>query len=83
MNIKEISWHYKIWKWIYTDKKELPSVCSYWSTVFIQFPMICIHMVIFSPLFPIFWIASKIEEKHLPKKKFCPFGQITLIKKDL
>lgn len=84
MEIKASSWHAKFFKILEGDDPE-PSVCKYWSNVFIFMP---IFYILFGPLWlvggGIIWIfeliAKMLDKFHLPRTGLrlphCPWGKI-------
>ena len=79
MKVKQSSWHFKAWKWAQDPLKppRTPSVCRYWSTIFIQIPFACILFIAIIPAIPLVWIAEKLEARF-KGKSFCPFGKVEI-----
>lgn len=77
MKVKQSSWHFKAWKWMQTPPLKSPSVCGYWSTVFLLFPFACILMALISPIIPLVWLCDKLEAKF-KGKTICPFGKVEI-----
>jgi hypothetical protein len=54
-------------------------VCTYWGSIFLKCPVLCIALVILSPLIPILWLDDKLTRKF-EGKSFCPFGKVEIEK---
>lgn len=80
MTVQQNSWHAKAFRWMVKESADPqttePSVCWYWTTIFIGIPVVGLLCCAFAPvIIPVAWISDKLE-KRFKGKSICPFGKV-------